>query len=361
MLFDDFHKGINIGGWLSQYEFVLDQPFTDTEFNVHLDSFITEADLKQIASWGFDHVRLPLSGYFLFDRETLQLNKKPLYYIDQCISWCKNNNLNLILDLHDLWGNVYGAMDTPMPLLTDSILQSYFFGFWERLAEHCKEVTGIQLMFELFNEVSDASGYLWGRMYKEVIKRIRKIDSERLILVGSNCQNSVAYLTQLDLAADPFVVYNFHYYDPQVFTHQKAHFSEDLSKYNRTVTYPGDISDFVQFLKENPEYQMKYSLVGEETKNDKALMDRLLKNAVDFVQYSGCQLYCGEFGVIDSAPPEEAVKWIKDFLSVLEINRIGHAMWNYKALDFGLIDRQGDVVSEFLLNAIIEINEIYSR
>ncbi len=358
MLFNHFHKGINIGGWLSQYEFVLDQPFTDADFDKHLDTFITEADLKQIASWGFDHVRLPLSGYFLFERETFKLNEKPLFYMDQCISWCKKNNLNLVLDLHDLWGNVYGAMDNPMPLLTDAQLQGNFFGFWEQMAEHCKDVNGIQIMFELFNEVSDASGYLWGHMYKEAIKRIRKIDSNRLVLVGSNSQNSVAYLTQLDLLDDPLVVYNFHYYDPQVFTHQKAHFSEDLSKFNRTITYPGDISDFVQFLIENPEYQMKYSLVGKETRNDKALMDKLLKNAVDFVQYSGCQLYCGEFGVIDSAPPEEAVKWIRDIVSVLDTNYIGHAMWNYKALDFGLIDRYGEVVSQYLLNAVIEINNI---
>ena len=27
-----------------------------------LDSFITEKDIKQIADWGFDHVRLPITS-----------------------------------------------------------------------------------------------------------------------------------------------------------------------------------------------------------------------------------------------------------------------------------------------------------
>lgn len=353
VLFEKFHKGINIGGWLSQYEFIAQQPLNDQNLKNHFVSFITEKDIKQIAGWGFDHVRLPVSGYLLFNPDTLTLNEEPLSYIDQCISWCEKYHLNLVLDLHDLWGNVYGAMDKPMPLLTDSNLQKNFFCIWEQLATHLNKETSVTVMFELLNEVSDASGYLWNRMYKEAIQRIRKIDASRPLLIGSNCQNSVAYLSQLDLYDDPNVFYNFHYYDPQVFTHQKAHFSEEMVEYNQTVTYPGDISGFVTYLKEHPEYQMKYSLVAEETKNDRQLMEKLLNNAKNFVKYSGCHLYCGEFGVIDSAPASEAVKWMKDLISILDSLNIGHALWNYKYLDFGLLTLNGEIVSQTLLDYVI--------
>ena len=353
VLFEKFHKGINIGGWLSQYEFIAQQPLTTQNLKNHFDSFITEKDIKQIAGWGFDHVRLPVSGYLLFNPDTLTLNKEPLSYIDQCISWCEKYHLNLVLDLHDLWGNVYGAMDKPMPLLTDSNLQKNFFCIWEQLTTHLKRETSVTVMFELLNEVSDASGYLWNKMYKEAIQRIRKIDASRPLLIGSNCQNSVAYLSQLDLYDDPNVFYNFHYYDPQVFTHQKAHFSEEMVEYNQTVTYPGDISGFVTYLKEHPEYHMKYSLVAEETRNDRQLMEKLLNNARNFVRYSGCQLYCGEFGVIDSAPASEAVKWMKDLISILDSLNIGHALWNYKYLDFGLLTLNGEIVSQTLLDYVI--------
>ena len=85
-------------------------------------------------------------------------------------------------------------------------------------------------------------------------------------------------------------------------------------------------------------------------------MEKLLKDAVDFVRYTGCSLYCGEYGVIDSAPSSEAVKWIRDLLFILDENHIGHALWNYKALDFGLLDLDGNTVSEELLHFMIENN-----
>ena len=363
MAFQTFHNGINLGGWLSQYEVPAGQPLTDASLKSHFDSFITEKDIRQIAAWGFDHIRLPVNGYLLYDETARKLNESPLASIKKCIGWCQTHHLNMILDLHDFRGNVYGAMDTPMPLLTEHPLQEHFLAAWSALSEQLKahgnkndSKGGIVIAFELLNEVSDASHYLWNRLYKSAVKAIREIDSTRMILVGSNCHNSVAYLNQLDLINDPAVFYNFHYYEPQVFTHQKAHFSEEMKDYDQTVTYPGDISGFRTYLKSHPEYLMKYQLTAEESTHDRKLMEKLLKNAIDFVRYSGCSLYCGEYGVIDLAPPAEAVKWIQDLLSILDANQIGHALWNYKALDFGLLDLNGDIVSEELLYFMIENN-----
>ena len=55
---DGFKKGVNLGGWLSQGPL-------DKE---HLDTFITEKDIARIASWGLDHVRLPID-YDNFENE----------------------------------------------------------------------------------------------------------------------------------------------------------------------------------------------------------------------------------------------------------------------------------------------------
>lgn len=356
MIFKNFRNGINLGGWLSQYEFISEQPLNIDNLEKHFQSFITEKDLKQIASWGFDHVRLPVSGYLLYDPAQKRLNLQPVHYIEKCVQWCAQFHLNLILDLHDLWGNVYGAMDSPMPLLTDSDFQDNFFEIWNQLSRYFNKDLGCIVLFELLNEVSDATGYLWNRLYKKAIKIIHINNPTQPILVGCNCQNNVAYLNQLDLIENPYIFYNFHYYDPQVFTHQKAHFSEEMMEFNKTITYPGDISDFVDFIDKHPQYYLKYSIVADEPKNDKALMNKLLKNAIDFVHYSGCQLYCGEFGVIDSAPPAEAIKWITDLVEILDQHKIGHAIWNYKSLDFGLLDVNNHVVSNELLDSIIELN-----
>ena len=43
-------KGINLGGWMSQCDYSRER----------LDNFVKENDIKRIAEWGFDHVRLPI-------------------------------------------------------------------------------------------------------------------------------------------------------------------------------------------------------------------------------------------------------------------------------------------------------------
>lgn len=51
-----YMKGINVGGWMSQY-----QDLTN-DLSQHLASFITEEDIDRIAQWGADHIRLPFES-----------------------------------------------------------------------------------------------------------------------------------------------------------------------------------------------------------------------------------------------------------------------------------------------------------
>ncbi len=81
------------------------------------------------------------------------------------------------------------------------------------------------------------------------------------------------------MADDPFVCYNFHYFEPQVFTHQQAEFLEEMLEFYREVGYPDDISDFGAYLGEHENWKRKHALTGEEPKNDRALMEKLLSHA----------------------------------------------------------------------------------
>lgn len=367
MLYEQFKKGINVGGWLSQYEIIAQKPLTEYNLRQHFDSFIKEEDIRQISSWQFDHIRLPVSGYLIYDVEGDRLNADAMEHIHKCIEWCSDCHLNIVLDLHDIYGNIYGAMDSAMPLLTDTALQERFIRVWELLAQELLNVSGTFLMFELLNEVSDASGaypfsdiagerydfshtesLLWNKLYKRCIDRIRSVDPYRWILVGSNGQNSVVYLKELEMMDDPAVFYNFHYYDPQVFTHQQAGFSEEMKEFNQAVGYPDDISGFVDYLNDHPVWKRKHALVAEETRNDRELMEKLLRHAIDFIKKTGKELYCGEFGVIAHAPAGASRKWVSDLTEILGENHIGYALWNYKYLDFGLLDLEGKPYSSLL-------------
>ena len=63
-LFEGDQKGVNLGGWISQcvsYE------------QKHFETFITEQDIEQIASWGLDHVRVPVEYYILEEEELAEI------------------------------------------------------------------------------------------------------------------------------------------------------------------------------------------------------------------------------------------------------------------------------------------------
>lgn len=44
MIFQTFHNGINLGGWLSQYEFLTGQPLTDINLKRHFEGNLTAGE-----------------------------------------------------------------------------------------------------------------------------------------------------------------------------------------------------------------------------------------------------------------------------------------------------------------------------
>jgi endoglucanase len=356
MLYQRFKQGINLGGFLSQYEIVVDVSSKEA-VRKHFDRFIRQEDLDQIASWGFDHVRIPLDGYLFYDRENRRLLAEPMAVLERCLEGCEKARLNAVLDLHNFWGHQYGRMDEPTQLMLDEEIRAEYCRFWQLMAAHFKNKYRIELLFELFNEIADATGYRWNQLCKDAVKSIRSADENRWILVGSNNVNSVGYLDRLVLMDDPLVFYNFHYYEPNAFTHQLAHFSEEFRTYRKHMDYPGDMSEYLAFLSQNPRYQKDHDLITDQAKqNDRHLMRSLMEYAEKFTLYSGRELYCGEFGVINTAPEDEAVKWLRDFIAICDSMHIGHAMWNYKCLDFEIVDEHGTVVRPKILNLLRECN-----
>jgi hypothetical protein len=353
ILYENFGNGVNLGGWLSQFDIDCPAPFTAGERAEHFRTFITKADIERIATWGFDHVRLPVDGIALTSAGPGgPLDADMLETIDRCLDWCAEQRLNVVLDLHDFHGNEWGQMTRLIPLLSDERLTDFFCGTWLQLVHHLKGRTRPLVMVELLNEVSDASGRRWNELVGRVTDEIRAVDPTRWILVGSNGQNAVNFLPELRLPPDPHVFATFHYYEPQAFTHQRARFSEEHRDFNQAISYPGELTGFQDFLAKRPEFQSKHRLILNETRSDKDLMERLLSDAAVYAASSTTGLYCGEYGVIDSAAPADAARWIADFSDWTRANRVGRALWTYKERDFGLVRRDGSVHAPEILDAL---------
>ena len=342
--------GINLGGWISQYQ----------QFDYdHFDTFIIESDIEQIAAWGMDHVRLPVD-YPVIEAadQPGTLAPRGIQYLDNCLAWCQRAGLRLVLDLHKAPGYTFtntleaGPMN-PNTLFSDPAMQDRFINLWEALTRRYLDQAEDTLAFELLNEMVLPDSAPWNALARQTITRLRQLDATRLIVIGGNHYNAVEELANIDVQDDPHLLYTFHSYQPMVVTHQRAPWVKEMDLYARTVDYPGEAPGLGEFLATHPKYKSGYAhLVGRRI--DQKILREALQPAAAFIQKTGHPLYCGEFGVIDRAPLQTRIHWTRDFVAILNEYGIGRAIWSYKEMDFGLVDAESRVISEELVKAAVQ-------
>lgn len=336
-----YKAGVNLGGWIFQY---------GKKGREHFESFIQEEDVERIASWGMDHIRLPVDYPVLEDDDApFHYKEEGFEYIDRCLEWCKKHGLNLIIDLHRAPGYSFTTLQENT-LFEDMKMRKRFIELWKAITQRYHG-EGDNLIFELLNEMVEPDSERWNKLAHETIQTVREIDSARKIIYGGNYYNSVRELKKIDILDDPGIIYTFHFYHPHLFTHQKAYWSKMSMDYNQTIEYPGQFVNLDDFEKEHPEYKPWIDRNRGAVINKEMLWEDM-QPAVDFIDKTGRELYCGEFGVIKSAPPESRVNWHRDMIDILNTLGIGWAVWTYKEMDFGLVNNQGEIVSEELIGVI---------
>ena len=334
--FEGFMRGVNLGGWLSQGTY-------DEE---HLNSFITEKDIEAIAAWGLDHVRIPVD-YNIFETAEGEPTETGMQHLEEAYGWCVKHGLNMIIDLHKTYGYSFEKAYNESGFFDSEELQERFYKLWDRISERFGGRSD-RIAFELLNEVNDKSlSDTWNRVIRTVIPRIRKNAPDTFILVGGYWNNSVDALPDLEAPADDRIVYNFHCYDPFLFTHQAAHWVDEMPADFR-IGYPGDIREYRGKMKELGLSYMQDYLNVPDTGFDADYFRKHFELAVKLCEERGCALYCGEYGVIEHAPAEDVLRWYRDISSAFNELGIGRAAWSYKEVDFGLSDGRLDGVMDEL-------------
>lgn len=339
---EGYIKGVNLGGWLSQFAKYDEKHFAE---------FITESDIENIASMGFDHVRIPVDFVMLeSDDEEGRRNPLGYEYIHKAINWCRKSGLNIVLDIHEVYGYSFDPlkdMDRER-FFYDKALQTRYHKLWRSIAKEFAADTDI-VAFELLNEVVLSDVYeAWNKVAHDTIEVIREEAKEAWIVVGGVRYNNVNSVELLDKPYDDRIIYNFHCYEPLVFTHQRAYWVDGMPS-DFTMKYPASLEDF-----RAASDMFSKDLVGEIY--DEAIPSigvdffrAIFKPAVEAAAKYDVPLYCGEYGVIDKAPAEDSLRWFKDIHEVFEENGIGRAVWNYKEKDFGLMDKRLDGVRKELV------------
>lgn len=330
-----FQKGINLGGWLAQSSLKKE----------HLDSFITRDDMQKISSMGFDHVRLPID-YTLIQSESGEIIESGFEYIDRCVSWCDEFNLNLILDLHKIQGYNFLDGETDGGFFHNEKVIVRFLDIWIAFSKKYGSRPE-RIAFELINAVmNETDQTAWLNIAKSAVSIMRVFAPNTKILIPGGGHSSVNAILRMSVFHDPNIGFSFHCYEPVMFCQQKAYWRKDIPQ-DLKVNYPISSSAYYELLNKNPQL-MQFNnntcpdLLGPD------YFKNLFQNAVSFAEKMNTFIYCVEYGVIDRADNTSTIHWFKQIHEAFELYGIGRAMWTYKELDYGLMDQRFEGLREII-------------
>lgn len=296
-----FIQGTNLGNWLnpegymfffkdvSSYRLINDAfcemvgpDFTNWFWQEFQNNYITHDDIKYIKQTGMNSLRLPFHYKLFTDDDYMGKTKgqNGFELFDKVLNWCRQENLYVILDMHDAPGgqtgdNIDDSYGYPW-LLESETSQKQFCEIWKQIAERYAK-DPIILGYDLVNEpiahyfakdhphLNDALEPL----YKRCVDSIRTVDKNHIVLLGGAQWNG-NFKVFKDSKFDDKMMYTCHRY--------------------WCDTIQSSIKDLVQF-----------------------------RDSVNL------PMYMGETG-------ENTDEWVGGFRRLLENNNIGWHFWPYKKM-----------------------------
>ena len=224
-------RGFGLGGWMLQEGYMLKinkdgQQYrirerledlmgakqTQEFYDAWLNNHTRKIDIDSLKAWGFNSVRLPMH-YNLY---TLPVEKEPVggkntwldrgfALTDSLLSWCKANNMYLILDLHATPGGQgndtnISDRDPSKPMLWESEAnQQKMIALWAKLAERYKDEPWIgaydiinEPNFGFSNPAEDQNGTKekvnapLRKLMVDITKAIRAVDQKHIVIIEGN-------------------------------------------------------------------------------------------------------------------------------------------------------------------------------
>jgi len=326
--------GINLSHWFSQ---VFDAKGYTKE---HFDTYDTAQDIALIKSMGFDHVRFTLNCEPMFRRG--QADRIPAEYlamVDGAVNMILKNNLAVIIDIHP-------ESDFKQRLASDDGFVEQFADFWRALAKHFSSLDPDRVFFEILNEPEFKDRYRWMGAQARLARAIREgAPTHTIIAAGANWSSSNELLF-LEPLHDANVIYNFHFYDPHIFTHQGATWATNFNHYLSNLPYPSTPENVAAAHAQVPDpmNQQAVERYGLDRWNA-ARIDSEIAEVAAWGKRWNVPLTCNEFGVYRAtANPEARAAWLHDVRTAFEKYNIGWTMWDY-AGGFAAVTRDNGVTT----------------
>jgi aryl-phospho-beta-D-glucosidase BglC (GH1 family) len=213
-------RGMGLGGWMLQEGYMLQTAgFANAQYQIRdsieqligaantdlfydkwLENHCTKEDVDSLKSWGFNSVRLPMH-YNLY---TLPIEDEPVAgkntwltkgfeMTDSVISWCKQNQMYVILDLHAAPGGQGGDQaisdyDPTKPSLWENQTnRDKTAALWKKLAERYVNEEWVA-GYDLLNEPNWdlPGGTLLRQAYEQMTDSIRSVDTQHILFIEGN-------------------------------------------------------------------------------------------------------------------------------------------------------------------------------
>ena len=334
------NRGVNIAHWLSQSD----------RRGAECDSFFTERDIRYIASLGFDHVRIPIDEEQMF-LETGEKDSKAFSLLHQALDRCIKAGLRVVVDLHILRSHHFNA--SVKPLFTDSTAQATFCECWCKLSDELAKYPVGWVAYELMNEPVADDPEDWNKVAGMCFEAVRQLEPERVIVIGSNRWQSHETVKDLRVPEnDKNIIISFHYYVPFLLTHYEASWTGQKD-YHGPVHYPGVIvsQEELDSAEVSPETKKTVQWTAGQV-FDKERMKRDFQQAADVAAKYGLQIYCGEYGCLNTSKGEDRLRWHRDMEAVFDSMGIARALWCYRESDYGFGILKINKPDEELINAM---------
>lgn len=336
------YNGVNISHWLSQVG--------DATRNIR-ESYFTEMDVVFIKSVGFDHIRLPIDEKELWDEAGEPI--EPAWdYLDQALTWCMRNDLNVVLDLHVIRSHHFNAENQGggNTLWTDPAAQAQFLKLWTVIMDRVGHYPIDRLAYEFMNEAVAEDPEDWNRLLRKIYPHVRAREPERTVVMGSNRWQQIDTLKDLWVPeGDHNIILSFHNYEPFIITHYLASWTP-LRAYTGPVQYPGVAVKEEDIPSDLPK-RAEDSLRGANSHFDYSVLNERFQIAADFAKEKGLMIYCGEFGCLPTPGREIRMQYYRDVVAALDRLGIARANWDYQG-GFRIVEYEGKKIDWELIHIL---------
>jgi endoglucanase len=311
-----FLRGANLGNYLEA------PPDQHWGVEVSADEF---AAMKHE---GFDHVRVPV-GWHHYAGPGPDFTLRPEIFAkaDFVVTNALQNNLAVMINIHH-----FNELDRD-----PSAAGPEFLAIWRQVAEHYRKFPR-QLAFELDNEPHDkATTSAMNPLYGQAIAQIRQTNPRRVIFVEPGGWGSIEELKNLVLPPDDNLIVSVHCYDPFLFTHQGADWTDGATPVTGIV-FPGPPakplvpdpnlkqSDWIK------DWINRYNTLPAATNpSGAAAFADKLKYIRAWSDYYHRPIHLGEFGAYTKADDQSRANFYRAFRLTAAQNKIGWCIWDWSA------------------------------